>query len=50
MKIEILRYLRQKYFKIYSLNIFAGQKDRLMPVADLASWPSQITEKYNTRF
>jgi hypothetical protein len=30
MKIEILHYLREKYFKIYSLKIFAAQKKSLI--------------------
>jgi hypothetical protein len=30
MKIEILHYLREKYFKIYSFKIFAGQKKSLI--------------------
>jgi hypothetical protein len=30
MKIEILHYSREKYFKIYSLKIFAGQKKSLI--------------------
>jgi hypothetical protein len=38
MKKEILHYLRAKYFKIYSLNIFAGQKKSLIG-PDLARGP-----------
>jgi hypothetical protein len=30
MKIEILHYLREKYFKTYFLKIFAGQKKSLI--------------------
>jgi hypothetical protein len=38
MKKEILHYLRAKYFKIYSLKIFAGQKRSLIGL-DLARGP-----------
>jgi hypothetical protein len=38
MKKEILHYLRAKYFKIYSLKIFAGQKRSLIG-PDLARGP-----------
>jgi hypothetical protein len=38
MKKEILHYLRAKYFKIYSLKIFVGQKKSLIG-PDLARGP-----------
>jgi hypothetical protein len=47
MKKEILHYLRAKYFKIYSLNIFAGQKKSLIG-PDLARGPPYADRWYIT--
>jgi hypothetical protein len=46
MKNEILHYLRAKYFKIYSLKMFAGQKNlwsgRLMPTTVILDQKEKI--------
>jgi hypothetical protein len=45
MKNEILHYLRAKYFKIYSLKTFAGQKKSLIG-PDLARGPPYADRCY----